>query len=213
MAIVALEIVLEKVDPDRQRSCAGKRLRSKGLLTNCQLNMHCLPNSESKTSNTLFIELFCEYTRGCCHGCETACAIAVQLWCCFVSMSAGLSCVLILCIDSTPLCTSCCMKRYFTSMCFAFFDEPILVAMLLPLVLSVCMRMFTFVVVASLMKFATCSPSCAPVPIAYSSDSADDNATTACVLLPNCTTDPIIVTMNPLVDFLVLGRPAQSAST
>ena len=32
-------------------------------------------------------------------------------------------------------------------MCYAFFDEPILVAMLLPLVLSVCMRMFTFVVV------------------------------------------------------------------
>ena len=51
-------------------------------------------------------------------------------------------------------------------MCFAFFDEPILVAMLLLLVLSVCMRMFTFVVVASLMKFAICSPSCAPVPIA-----------------------------------------------
>ena len=46
-------------------------------------------------------------------------------------------------------------------------------AMLLPLVLSVCMRMFTFVVVvvvvvvvASLMKFAMRSPSCAPVPIA-----------------------------------------------
>ena len=96
---------------------------------------------------------------------------------------------------------------------FAFFDEPILVAMLFPLVLSVCMRMFTFVVVASLMKLAMCRPSCAPVPIAYSSDSADDSATTACVLLPNCTTDPIIVTMNPLVDFLVFGHPAQSAST
>ena len=51
-------------------------------------------------------------------------------------------------------------------MCFAFFDEPILVVMLLPLALSVCMRMFTLVVVASLMKFAICSPSCAPVPTA-----------------------------------------------
>ena len=130
-----------------------------------------------------------------------------------MSMSAGLSCVLILWIDSIPLCTSCCMNRYFRSICFAFFDEPILVAMLFPLVLSVCMRMFTFVVVASLMKLAMCRPSCAPVPIAYSSDSADDSSTTACVLLPNCTTDPIIVTMNPLVDFLVFGHPAQSAST
>ena len=130
-----------------------------------------------------------------------------------MSMSAGLSCVLILWIDSIPLCTSCCMNRYFRSICFAFFGEPILVAMLFPLVLSVCMRMFTFVVVASLMKLAMCRPSCAPVPIAYSSDSADDSATTACVLLPNCTTDPIIVTMNPLVDFLVFEHPAQSAST
>ena len=76
------------------------------------------------------------------------------------------------------------------------------------------MRMFTFVVVvASLVKLAMCKPSCAPVPIAHSSDSADENATTACVLLPNCTTDHIVVTMNPLVDFLVFGHPAQSAST
>ena len=91
-------------------------------------------------------------------------------------MSAGLSCVLILWIDGIPLCTSCCMNRYFRSMCFAFLDDPILVAMLFPLVLSVCMRMFTFVVVASFMKLAMCRPSCAPVPVAYSSDSADDSA-------------------------------------
>ena len=130
-----------------------------------------------------------------------------------MSMSAGLSCVLILWIDRMLLCTSCCMNRHFKSICFAFFDDPILVAMLFPLVLSVCMRMLTFVFVASWMKLEMCSASCALVPIAYSSDYVEDNATTACVQLPNCTTDHIIVTMNLLVDFLVFGHPAQSAST
>ena len=90
-----------------------------------------------------------------------------------MSMSAGLSCVLILWVDRIPFCTNCCMNKYFRSMCFAFLDDPILVGMLFPLVLSVCMRMFTFVVVvASFMKLAMCKPSCAPVRIAYSSDSA-----------------------------------------
>ena len=87
-------------------------------------------------------------------------------------------------------------------MCFAFLDDPILVAMLFPLVLSVCMRMFTFVVVASFMKLAMCKPSCAPVRIAYSSDSA-------VIVLPLL----YIVMMNLLVDFPVFGQPAQSAST
>lgn len=101
-------------------------------------------------------------------------------------------------------------------MCFGFFDDPILVAMLFPLVESVCLRMFTFVAVASPMKFAMCSPSCASVPIAYSSDSAEDSATThhLCAAAElYYVTDTIIVMMNPLVDFLVLGQPAQSAST
>jgi hypothetical protein len=78
------------------------------------------------------------------------------------------------------------------------------------LVEPVCMRMFTFVVIASLIKFNTF---CAPVPIEYSSDSAEDSATTACVRLPNCTVKPIRVIVNPLVDFLVVGQLAQSAST
>ena len=98
-------------------------------------------------------------------------------------------------------------------MCFAFLLLPILVAMLLPLVESVCIFTLTLApVIASLMKFIACSTSCAAVPIAYSSDSADDSATTACVLLPKCIVAPRRVIVNPLVDFLVVGQPAQSAS-
>ena len=69
-------------------------------------------------------------------------------------------------------------------------------------------------VIASLMKFMIhcCSTSCAAVPTAYSSDSADDSATTACVLLLKCIVAPRKVIVNPLADFLVVGQPAQSAS-
>ena len=56
-----------------------------------------------------------------------------------VNMSEGLSSVLILCTDCIPLCTSCCRNRYFRSMCFAFFDDPILFIMCLPPVESVFM--------------------------------------------------------------------------
>ena len=58
------------------------------------------------------------------------------------------------------------MKRYFKSMCFAFFDDPILVAMLFPLVESVWIRICDLLVsIVSIRKLRTCSDSCAPVPI------------------------------------------------
>ena len=72
----------------------------------------------------------------------------------FVNMSAMLSKVPILCTVRVPLCTSCCMKRYFKSMCFAFFDDPILVAMLLPLVESVWILICNLLVsIVSIRKF------------------------------------------------------------
>ena len=46
-------------------------------------------------------------------------------------MSAGFATVLIL--STTSLSTNCWIKRCFNSMCFAFFDDPIRVAMLFPL--------------------------------------------------------------------------------
>ena len=79
----------------------------------------------------------------------------------------------ILCTDSLPLCTKCCMNRYFKSMCVAFFDDPILVAMRFPLAESVWMRICSlFASLVSIKKFLICSDSCAPVPIECSSDSA-----------------------------------------
>ena len=78
---------------------------------------------------------------------------------------------------------------------------------------SVCILTLTLApVIASLMKFIACSTSCAAVPTAYSPDSADDSATTAWVPLPTCIVAPSRVTVNPLVDFLVVRQPAQSAS-
>ena len=47
-------------------------------------------------------------------------------------MSALFSSVLILQICRMFDCTSCCMKRYLSSMCFAFFELPILVAIDFP---------------------------------------------------------------------------------
>ena len=132
----------------------------------------------------------------------------------FANMSAMLSKVPILCTDSMPLCTNCCMKRYFKSMCFAFFEDPILVAMLLPLVESVWILICSLLVsLVSIRKFLMCSASCAPVPIEYNSDSALDSATIACVLDPKWIVAPRYFIANPLVDFLVVVHPAQSAST
>ena len=72
----------------------------------------------------------------------------------FVKMSAGLSWVATLWIVRIPLCTSCCMNRYLRSMCCTFLLLPILVAMLLPLVGSVCILTLTFApVIASLIVF------------------------------------------------------------
>ena len=129
-------------------------------------------------------------------------------------MSAMLSKVPILCTDSMPLCTSCCMKRYFKSMCFAFFEDPILVAMLLPLVESVWILICSLLVsIVSIRKFLMCNSSCAPAPIEYSSDSALESATIACVLDPKWIVAPRYFIANPVVDFLVVVHPAQSAST
>ena len=54
-----------------------------------------------------------------------------------VKISAGFASVFILMILTMSLSTNCCMKRCFSSMCLAFFDEPILVAILFPLEESV----------------------------------------------------------------------------
>ena len=154
----------------------------------------------------------------CCLGskaqrCRGVCWMFLQ-WHYFVNMSAMLSRVPILCTDSMPLCTSCCMNRYFRSMCFAFFDDPILVAMLFPLVESVWIRICSLLVsIVPVRKFLMCSASCTPVPIEYSSDSALDSATIACVLDPKWIVDPMYLIVNPVVDFLVVVQPAQSAST
>ena len=119
----------------------------------------------------------------------------------FVNMSATLTKVPILCTVRMPLCTSCCMNRYFRSMCFAFFDDPILVAMLLPLVECVWILICSFLV--SIVSW----------PIEYSSDSALDSATVACVLDPKWIVAQRYLIPKPVVDFLVVVRPAQSAST
>ena len=50
-----------------------------------------------------------------------------------------------------------------------------------------------------------------PVPIEYNSDSALDSATIACVLDPKWIVAPRYLIANPVVDFLVVVQPAQSA--
>jgi len=99
-------------------------------------------------------------------------------------------------------------------MCFPSFDDPILVAILFPLVESVWIQICSlFANIASVRKFLMCSASCAPVPIEYNSDSALDSATIACVLDPKWIVGPRYLIANPVVDFLVIVHPAQSAST
>ena len=84
-----------------------------------------------------------------------------------VKMSAGFTSVLIFMILATSLSTSCCNNRCLSSMCSAFFDDPILVAMLLPLDESVWILMLTFFLLsASVRKLRMCSASVAPVLMA-----------------------------------------------
>ena len=84
-----------------------------------------------------------------------------------VKMSAGFTSVLILMILTTSFSTSCCINRCLSSMCFAFFDDPILVAMLLPLDESVWILMLTFFLLsASVRKLRMWSASVAPVLMA-----------------------------------------------
>ena len=56
------------------------------------------------------------------------CRVSVETY--LVNMSAGLSFAWILMILTMSCEISCCMNRCLMSMCFAFLDEPILVAML-----------------------------------------------------------------------------------
>ena len=70
----------------------------------------------------------------------------------FVSMYEGLCSDLILHIVVILFLTSCCMKRYRSSMCFAFFDVPSLMAIDLAELLSVCILTLVFVSKASLTK-------------------------------------------------------------
>ena len=69
-----------------------------------------------------------------------------------VSMSAGFSSDLTLCVVMILLLTSCCMKRCRSSMCFAFFDVPSLIAIDFTALLSVCILMLVRTSNASLMK-------------------------------------------------------------
>ena len=131
-----------------------------------------------------------------------------------MKMSAVLLAVLILMIRTKSCCTNCWMKKCLSSMWLAFFDEPILVAMLLLLDESVWIRMFIFFMFsASCNRLRMCSASVAPVLIAYSSASALLKAIVACVRLPKCIVDPVNLITKPVVDFLVVGQPAQSLST
>ena len=61
------------------------------------------------------------------------------LWKCLLCFA-----VLILMILTRSCCASCWMKRCLSSMCFAFLEDLIRVAMLFPLEESVWIRMFTF---------------------------------------------------------------------
>ena len=84
-----------------------------------------------------------------------------------VKMSAVLLAVLILMILTRSCCTTCWRKSCLSSMCLAFFDEPLLVAMLLPLDESVWIRMFIFLMFnASCGRLRMCSASVAPVLMA-----------------------------------------------
>ena len=131
-----------------------------------------------------------------------------------VKMSAGFTIVLILMILTTSLSTSCCKNRCLSSMCFAFFDDPILVAMLLPLEESVWILMLTyFLLGAPARKLRMCSASVAPVLMAYSSASALLSATVDCVRLPKCIAAPMNLMTKPVVDFRVVAHLAQSLST
>ena len=68
---------------------------------------------------------------------------------------------------------------------FAFFEDPCRVAMLFALGPSLSMRMLILCVAnASLKKLQKRNASVAALPVAYSSDSADDSATVAYVLPP-----------------------------
>ena len=72
----------------------------------------------------------------------------------FVRMSAGLSLVGVLCSDTTPPWMRFWMNMNLSSMFFAHFDTPCLVAMDLPAELSVWILMLSFLCwKASLMKF------------------------------------------------------------
>ena len=76
------------------------------------------------------------------------------------------------------------------------------------------MRRFSLLqVLVSSRKFLRCSPSFTPVHMEWSSDSAELSAIAACVLLPNATVVPKKMMLKPEVDFLVVGHPAQTAST
>ena len=72
------------------------------------------------------------------------------------------------------------MKRCLSSMCFAFLDAPMRVAMLLPAEESVWILMLIFLVlVSSISRFRRCSASVVPVLMAYSSASALESAIVA----------------------------------
>ena len=80
---------------------------------------------------------------------------------------------LILMILTRSCCTSCCTKRCLSSMCSAFFEDPILVAMLFQLEETLWILMLTFLMLgASCRKFLMRSDLVAPVLIACSSASA-----------------------------------------
>ena len=77
------------------------------------------------------------------------------------------------------------MNKCLSSMCFAFLEDPILVAILLPLDESVWILMLILLILrSSIKRLLMWSASVAPVLMAYSSASALESAIVACVLLP-----------------------------
>ena len=70
----------------------------------------------------------------------------------FVSKFVGLSLDLILCIEMVLFLTSCYMKRYRSSMCFAFFDIPSLVVIDFVELLFICILVLIHTSNLSIMK-------------------------------------------------------------
>ena len=97
--------------------------------------------------------------------CRCLWSVSVEMY--LAKMSAGFSLVLTSLSLTMTREINCCMKRCFRSTCFAFLDDPIPVATLLPLDESVWILMLAFSTLRSSMgRLRKCSGSAAPALIA-----------------------------------------------